>query len=153
MQTNFGFIVCYDNDNVHIEVNIRGGSMISSYGGVHKKIAQSGGRRENIWGISCEKSRFYAKKILFFPILGGRGAPSAPPGSVPRTTIQKHWSSKTGRNFGINLRKVIDIFIWTIELCHIWIFFKHFFNRTLLLATTNAMIYSSTFLRTTITNL
>ena len=28
------------------------------------------GRRENIWGISCEKSRFYAKKILFFPILG-----------------------------------------------------------------------------------
>jgi hypothetical protein len=43
------------------------------------------GRRENIWGISCEKSRFYAKKILFFPILGGRGgAPGAPPsGSAP----------------------------------------------------------------------
>ena len=31
----------------------------------------SGGRRENCWGISCEKSRFYAKKIIFFPILGG----------------------------------------------------------------------------------
>ena len=29
------------------------------------------GRRENIWGISCEKSRFYAKKSYFFPILGG----------------------------------------------------------------------------------
>ena len=28
-------------------------------GGVHlKKIAPSGGRRENCWGISCEKSRF-----------------------------------------------------------------------------------------------
>jgi hypothetical protein len=25
-----------------------------------------GGRRENIWGISCEKSRFYAKKSYFF---------------------------------------------------------------------------------------
>ena len=38
------------------------------------------GRRENIWGISCEKSRFYAKKSYFFPILGGRalGAHPAP---------------------------------------------------------------------------
>jgi hypothetical protein len=27
-------------------------------------------RRENFWGISCEKSRFYAKKSYFFPILG-----------------------------------------------------------------------------------
>ena len=24
------------------------------------------GRRENFWGISCEKSRFYAKKSYFF---------------------------------------------------------------------------------------
>ena len=36
-----------------------------------KKNAPSGGRRENFWGISSEKSRFYAKKIKFFPILGG----------------------------------------------------------------------------------
>jgi hypothetical protein len=34
-----------------------------------------GGRRENFWGISCEKSRFYAKKSYFFPILGGGDAP------------------------------------------------------------------------------
>jgi hypothetical protein len=27
--------------------------------------------------------------------------------------------SKTGRNVGINLKEVIIIFIWTIELCHI----------------------------------
>jgi hypothetical protein len=40
-------------------------------GGALKKIAPSGGRRENFWGISCEKSRFYAKKSYFFPILGG----------------------------------------------------------------------------------
>ena len=25
-----------------------------------------GGRRENCWGISCEKSRFYAKESYFF---------------------------------------------------------------------------------------
>jgi hypothetical protein len=27
------------------------------------KNAPSGGRREKFWGIWCEKSRFYAKKI------------------------------------------------------------------------------------------
>ena len=32
-------------------------------GGALKKIAPSGGRREKFWGISCEKSRFYAKKL------------------------------------------------------------------------------------------
>ena len=38
-------------------------------GGAHlKKIAASGGRRENFWGISCEKSRFYAKKSYFFQL-------------------------------------------------------------------------------------
>ena len=29
-------------------------------------ISNCGGRRENFWGISCEKSRFYAKKSYFF---------------------------------------------------------------------------------------
>ena len=53
-------------------------------GGALKKIAPSGGRREHIWGISCEKSRFYANKIIFFPILGGGGGggrPGCAPGS------------------------------------------------------------------------
>ena len=40
-------------------------------GGALKKIAPSGGRRENCWGISCEKSRFYAKKSYFFQFYGG----------------------------------------------------------------------------------
>ena len=35
-------------------------------GGALKKNAPSGWRRENCWGISCEKSRFYAKKSYFF---------------------------------------------------------------------------------------
>jgi hypothetical protein len=34
-------------------------------GGALEKIAPSGGRRKNFWGISCEKSRFYAKKSYF----------------------------------------------------------------------------------------
>jgi hypothetical protein len=75
-------------------------------GGALKENAPSGGRREKFWGISCEKSRFYAKKsdffqwrrearkflgyfvwkitilrqkIIFFPILGGGGRTGAPP--------------------------------------------------------------------------
>ena len=40
-------------------------------GGALKKIAPSGGRRVNFCGISCEKSRFYDKKIIFFPIAEG----------------------------------------------------------------------------------
>jgi hypothetical protein len=40
-------------------------------GGTLKKIVQSGGRHKNYWGISCEKSRFYAKKS-YFSNYGGR---------------------------------------------------------------------------------
>jgi hypothetical protein len=35
-------------------------------GGTLKTIVLSGGKREHFWGISCEKSRFYAKKSYFF---------------------------------------------------------------------------------------
>jgi hypothetical protein len=42
-------------------VVVRDGSRIR--GGVLEKIAPSGGRRENVWGILCENSRFYAKKV------------------------------------------------------------------------------------------
>jgi hypothetical protein len=52
-------------------------------GGALQIIAPSGGRRQNCWGISCEESRFYAKKIIFFPILGGRARMRPPPGSAP----------------------------------------------------------------------
>ena len=40
-------------------------------GGALKKIAPSGGRRENFWGISCEKITILRQKIIFFPIAEG----------------------------------------------------------------------------------
>ena len=62
-----------------IDSHCRGGSRISSQGGgALNKIALSGGRHEDVQGISCEKSRFYAKKSHFFQFQGGR-APGAPP--------------------------------------------------------------------------
>ena len=42
------------------------GFQVRGGGGALKKIAPSGGRRENFWGISCGKSRFYVKKSYFF---------------------------------------------------------------------------------------
>jgi hypothetical protein len=45
---------------------------------IYYTITFCGGRREKFWGISCEKSRFYAKKTYFFPILGGARAGCAP---------------------------------------------------------------------------
>ena len=78
-------------------------------GGALKKITPSGGRRENFGGISCEKSRFHAKKsyffqlprearkflryfvwkIIFFPILGeARVGCAPPPESAPAHNIQ-----------------------------------------------------------------
>ena len=48
-----------------------------------KKIAPSGERHEHFWGISCEKSGFYAKKIIFFPILAG----APPPRSAPASSL------------------------------------------------------------------
>ena len=43
-------------------------------------FSNCGGRRENFWGISCEKSRFYAKKSYIFQFFGGGArAGCAPP--------------------------------------------------------------------------
>jgi hypothetical protein len=39
-------------------------------GGALKKIAPSGGKCENFWGILCEKSRFYPPWILPWGVLG-----------------------------------------------------------------------------------
>ena len=44
-------------------------------------------------GISCEKSRFYAKKSYCFPILGGARAGCAPPCIRPWCVTMPSWSS------------------------------------------------------------
>ena len=52
-------------------------------------FSNCGGRRENFWGISCEKSRFNAKKSYFFPILGrARAGCAPPPGSAPALIVK-----------------------------------------------------------------
>ena len=47
------------------------------------------GRRENFWGISCEKSRFYAKKSYFFSNFRGVGGRAGAPGSAPAVVFTK----------------------------------------------------------------
>ena len=42
-------------------------------------FSNCGGRREKFWGISCEKSRLYAKKSYLFQFQGGARAGGAPP--------------------------------------------------------------------------
>jgi hypothetical protein len=108
---------------IYIYMYTRGGSRISSWGGgeAHLKklrraegganifgvfrvknhdftpknliFSDCGGRRENFWGISCEKSRFYDKKILFFPILeearAGCGPLDPPLYTVYKTLTRK----------------------------------------------------------------
>jgi hypothetical protein len=72
------------------------------------KIAPSGGRREHFWGISCEKSRFYAKKIIFFPLLGGGGG-ATPPGDSHINNITTKANKTLGflrRNTNISTTKV-----------------------------------------------
>ena len=56
-----------------------------------KQIAPSGGRRENCWGISCEKSRFY-----------GGGAPGGTPWIRP-------WGIQ--KLININRRKLVEILV------------------------------------------
>jgi hypothetical protein len=51
--------------------------------GALKKITPSGGRRKICWGISCEKSRFYAKKNHIFSNFRGRGGGGAHAGCAP----------------------------------------------------------------------
>ena len=52
---------------LHNMIYISGADPEFQVRGAHlKKTAPSGGRRENFWGISCEKSRFYAKISYFF---------------------------------------------------------------------------------------
>jgi hypothetical protein len=56
------FTVFYKQNDIDIPGAYPGFQVSGGRGGAFKKIAPSGGRREKFWGISCKKSRFYAKK-------------------------------------------------------------------------------------------
>ena len=71
----------------------------------------SGARPENFWGISCEKSRSYAKKSYFFPILGREvRAGCTPPWSAPVLWIQLNKLISNGRSSW----QILDINPWYI---------------------------------------
>jgi hypothetical protein len=53
-------------------------------------FSNCGGRRENFWGILCEKSRFYAKKSYVFQFKGGGGAPLETIYGIKNTHIQQN---------------------------------------------------------------
>ena len=71
-------VISYIDCALVLLIFYRRGSRISSQGGALKKIAPSGERRENFWGISFEKSRFYAKKLHFFQFYGVKNLPPPP---------------------------------------------------------------------------
>ena len=97
---------------------LRGGFRISSQGRAHlKKIASSGGRREIFWCISCEKSRFYAKKSYFFQFQGGARAGCAPPPWI-RPCERYKFTYLLVRE----LRKQV-----TLNECHLNIFYSIFY--------------------------
>ena len=73
-----------------------------------KKIAPSGGRRENCLGISCEKNHDFTQFFfIFFPFLGGARAVCAPPpGSAPADA----WISTRKQNTDeVTLAKIVFI--------------------------------------------
>ena len=67
----------------------------------------------HFWGISCEKSRFYAKKLYFFPILGGgaRRVRPPPPESAPAFVQGKKVVQCVSNNIKSNMSdsKYVDI--------------------------------------------
>ena len=76
------YVICHKINKAtfkRLSTGVDPGFQVIGGGFAHlKKIAPSGGRRENCWGISSEKSRFYAKNSIL-----GRARRVRPPGSAP----------------------------------------------------------------------
>ena len=71
VRVDLSFVFCVEFSGADPGFQVKGGAL--------KKIAPSRGRREHFWGISCEKSRFYAKKSYFFQFQGWGGAGCSAP--------------------------------------------------------------------------
>ena len=77
-----------------------------------KKIAPSEGRRENCWGISCEISRFYAKKSYFFNCRGRRENVWGISCEKSRFWAKKSYFFQLPRE----TRKFLSYFVWKITI-------------------------------------
>ena len=113
-------------------------------------LSNCGGRREKFWDISCEKSRFYAKKsyffqlrrearkilgyfvwkitiihqkIIFFPILGGRAPGAPPPGSAPVHNKCIIWIKKW-LDVARTIVHLMDCLLWNTRLLPISLLFN-----------------------------
>ena len=105
-------------------------------------FSNCGGRRENFWGISFEKSRFYAKKSYFFPILGGGVARRVrpPPGSAPGWK-SRSWLGTDTNMWWVNTPLLITGSLTAMNIHVCWFFILspllfylcsfHFWNWTL----------------------
>ena len=96
MQTNFGFIVCYDIDNVHIEVNIRGDPGFQVRGADIKKL-RGAERGAKIFGVFRVKNHDFTQKNNIFSILWGAGCTPLDPSLGHQfrnllTLIVENWS-------------------------------------------------------------
>ena len=69
IQTNFGFIVCYDIDNVHIEVN-QGRIQDFKLGGTHLKKLRRAEGGAKILGYFVWKITILRQTIYFFQFYG-----------------------------------------------------------------------------------
>jgi hypothetical protein len=88
----------------NIPLNYNQGRILDfKLGGAHlKTFALSGGRRENFWGLSCEKNH------IFSNFRGGRArAPGAPPGSTPDNILLQL--------LHVVILTVLYLFIFTIK--------------------------------------
>ena len=71
--------------------------------GAHlKKLRRAEGGAKMCWGISCEKSRFYAKKSYFFKFYRGHAGCASLPGSAPG----HHW---------VNWNQTLQVLCWKVS--------------------------------------
>ena len=89
----------------NIPLNYNQGRILDfKLGGAHlKTFALSGGRRENFWGLSCEKNHIFSN----FRGGGRARAPGAPPGSTPDNILLQL--------LHVVILTVLYLFIFTIK--------------------------------------
>jgi hypothetical protein len=100
-------------------VTLQGWIQDFKLGGAHLKKLRRAEGGAKIFGVFRVKNHdFTPKKIIFSPILGGGGAPGAPPGSAPALAYQKSTTS----SYIDNLR---FLFVYKQEPQELAVIFSH----------------------------